>query len=78
MTAFFTSIIELYTTGFRSMVLGRKLWKIILFKIVIIFGVIKVFFFPNVLATNYATDQARASHVLSALTHTSPQTTLHP
>ncbi len=69
MTAIFKNTVSLYVNGFRSMVLGRQLWKIILFKLVIIFGVIKIFFFPNVLTTRYATDQERAAHVLSALTH---------
>jgi hypothetical protein len=50
------------------MVLGRTLWKIILVKLVVIFGVIKIFFFPDFLATTYPTDQERTDHVLSALT----------
>jgi len=68
MPSFVKNMYSLYVDGFRSMVLGRKLWKIILIKIVVIFGVIKIFFFPDFLATTYTTDHERADHVLSALT----------
>lgn len=71
MPSFVKNMYSLYVDGFRSMVLGRKLWKIILIKIVVIFGVIKIFFFPDFLATTYTTDHERADHVLSALTQTS-------
>ncbi|MBQ7741880.1 MAG: DUF4492 domain-containing protein [Bacteroidaceae bacterium] len=36
-----------YYDGFRSMTIGRKLWLIIAIKLVIIFAVLKLFFFPN-------------------------------
>ena len=78
MAAILKNTVSLYVNGFRSMVLGRQLWKIILFKIVIIFGVIKFFFFPNVLATRYATDQDRANHVLSALTQSTQEQQTRP
>ncbi|MGX9365730.1 DUF4492 domain-containing protein [Desulfoplanes sp. PS50] len=68
MPSFVKNMCSLYVDGFRSMVLGRTLWKIILVKLVVIFGVIKIFFFPDFLATTYATDQERTDHVLSALT----------
>jgi hypothetical protein len=68
MFSFVKNMYSLYVDGFRSMVLGRHLWKIILIKLVVIFGVIKLFFFPDFLAATFATDQERADHVLSALT----------
>ncbi|MBP5513355.1 MAG: DUF4492 domain-containing protein [Bacteroidaceae bacterium] len=40
---------DLYYDGFRSMTLGRTLWTVILIKLVVIFLVLKVFFFPNYL-----------------------------
>ena len=58
----------LYRDGFRSMVVGRTLWKIILLKLFIMFAVLKTFFFPNYLNTQFDTDQARADHVLENLT----------
>jgi len=38
---------RLYYDGFRSMTLGRTLWAIIIVKLIIIFAILKVFFFPN-------------------------------
>jgi hypothetical protein len=58
----------LYYDGFRSMVVGRTLWKIIFIKLFIMFAILKVFFFPNFLATNFDTDAERADHVLKNLT----------
>ncbi len=60
----------LYRDGFRSMVVGRTLWKIIAIKLFIIFAVLKLFFFPNYLATNFNTERDRAGHVLENLTRT--------
>ena len=57
-----------YIDGFRSMVLGRTLWKIIFLKLFIMFAVLKIFFFPNYLASNFADDDARAGHVLGNIT----------
>ena len=54
------------------MVLGRTLWKIILLKLLIMFAVLKLFFFPNYLATNFNTEQDRAGHVLENLTRIPP------
>ena len=38
---------DLYYDGFRHMTLGRTLWAIIIVKLVIIFAILKVFFFPD-------------------------------
>lgn len=38
-----------YIDGFRGMTLGRTLWCIILIKLIIIFAVLKAFFFPSYL-----------------------------
>jgi len=48
--------------------LGRTLWAIILIKVLIIFGVLKIFFFPDYLHENFTTDTERAEHVLTDLT----------
>lgn len=60
--------VEFYVCGFRSMVVGRTLWKIILLKLFIMFAILKVIFFPDFLATNFATDSQRADYVLRHLT----------
>ena len=57
----------LYADGFRSMTIGKKLWALILVKLAILFLVLKIFFFPDILATEYDTDAERANAVRSAL-----------
>lgn len=61
-------VYRFYRDGFKSMRLGRTLWKIIFIKLVVMFAVLKVFFFPDVLHTRFATDSERADHVLQNLT----------
>lgn len=61
-------IYSFYRDGFRQMTLGRTLWKIIFIKLFIMFAVLKFFFFPDFLATNFTTDAQRADHVIDQLT----------
>lgn len=58
---------DLYYDGFRSMTVGKTLWIIILVKVFIFFIVMKLLFFPNLLKTNFDTDEERADHVRSEL-----------
>lgn len=37
---------KFYRDGFRSMTIGRTLWKLILIKLFIMFVILKLFFFP--------------------------------
>jgi hypothetical protein len=50
------------------MTVGKKLWAIILIKLAIMFLILKLFFFPNYLKTNFDTDQERSDHVIEQLT----------
>ncbi len=61
-------IYHFYRHGFRNMTVGKTLWKIIFIKLFIMFAVLKVFFFPNFLQTNFSTDQQRSDHVIDQLT----------
>ena len=61
-------VIRFYVEGFREMTVGRTLWAIILIKLFIMFAVLKVFFFPDLLKSRYDTDEDRAAAVRSALT----------
>lgn len=45
----FINIWNFYYEGFRSMTLGRTLWALILFKLFIMFFILKLFFFPSFL-----------------------------
>lgn len=64
----FVRVFYFYYDGFRSMTLGKKLWIIILIKLFIFFVVMKLFFFPDILETNYDTDEERSNHVIERLT----------
>lgn len=59
-------IVRFYVEGFRSMTLGRTLWAVILLKLFIMFAVLRLFFFPDLLAGK--SDAERADHVLEELT----------
>ena len=48
----FSRVIDLYVDGFRHMTIGRTLWAVIIVKLIIIFGVLKLFFFPNYIGTH--------------------------
>ena len=64
----FARVFRFYLDGFRRMTLGRTLWTIILVKLIVMFAVLKLFFFPNYLQSNFADDKARAEHVADQLT----------
>ena len=67
-TGTITRISAFYIDGFRGMRLGKTLWLLILVKLIVLFGVIKFLFFPNVLETMYDTDAERSTHLLEQLT----------
>ncbi|MCL1981097.1 MAG: DUF4492 domain-containing protein [Proteobacteria bacterium] len=67
-----TRIYRFYRDGFRQMTVGRTLWKIIFIKLFIMFAVLKLFFFPDFLATRFATDTQRADYVIEQLTRPDP------
>ncbi|GAB6982934.1 DUF4492 domain-containing protein [Prevotella dentasini] len=48
-TGFFYRVFDLYYDGFRQMTLGKTLWAVILIKLFIMFAILKVFFFPNII-----------------------------
>ena len=60
-------ILRFYADGFRNMTVGRTLWAIIIVKLVVIFAVLKVFFFPDIPSTRHDNDAERAAAVRSAL-----------
>ena len=62
-------VFKFYYEGFRNMTWGRKLWVIILLKLFIMFAILKIFFFPDVLKRDFTTDEERSDHVLEQLTN---------
>lgn len=61
-------ILSFYKEGFASMRLGRRLWLIIVIKFIILFGIIKWFYFPNYLEDNFDNDTQRSYYILEQLT----------
>lgn len=43
-------IFNFYVSGFKNMTWGRTLWKLIILKLIILFAILRVFFFKPVLA----------------------------
>ena len=50
-----------YRDGFKSMTLGRPLWILIFLKVIILFAVLRAFFFQPVLAGK--TEEQKIEHV---------------
>ena len=65
----FKRIFDFYITGFKEMKVGKQLWLIILIKLFIMFAILKIFFFPNFLKTNFDTDEERSDYVIEQLTN---------
>jgi len=64
----FSKIFNFYKDGFASMRLGKKLWLIVAIKLFILFVVIKLLFFPDILKENFSTDKERSNYILNQLT----------
>ncbi|MDE6022136.1 MAG: DUF4492 domain-containing protein [Muribaculaceae bacterium] len=62
-------IVDFYVDGFKNMTVGKKLWAIIFIKVIILFFVFKLFFFPDLLKENYDNDDDRARAVAEQLTN---------
>ena len=60
-------VVRFYLGGFREMTLGRSLWLIIAVKLVVLFGVLKLFFFPDFLETRFDNDTDRGDYVLEQI-----------
>lgn len=65
----FKRIFQFYYQGFKGMTVGKTLWTIIILKLAIMFLILKVFFFPNFLKTNFKTEKERSDYVLEQLTN---------
>ena len=66
----FKRIFYFYVDGFRNMSsLGKYLWLIILIKLFIMFFVLKLFFFPDILNVKYDNDEEKSNHVIERLTN---------
>jgi len=68
MKLIFKNIFQFYYQGFKNMTVGKKLWAIIIIKLIVMFLILKVFFFPNFLKSNFKTDKERSDYVIEQLT----------
>ncbi len=64
----FIRIIRFYIEGFRTMTWGKTLWIVILIKLFIMFAILKVFFFPDFMKTNFKSDDERSKYMIEELT----------
>lgn len=53
----------MFRDGFKGMTLGKTLWTIVIIKLVIMFFVLKPFFFPNFLNSNFEDSKSKADYV---------------
>ena len=60
------SIWKFYAEGFRNMTWGRQLWGLIFLKIVILFFILRLFFFQPALSGK--TEEQKIDHVGNQLT----------
>ena len=59
------AIYNFYVEGFRNMTWGRQLWWLILLKVVLLFLVLRAFFFKPILAGK--SDELKIEHVSNQL-----------
>jgi hypothetical protein len=58
----------MYVDGFKNLTWGKPLWIIILVKLFIMFAILRLFFFPNVLNSRFDTDKEKSEYVSKELT----------
>lgn len=59
------AIYNFYIEGFKNMTWGRQLWWVILLKVIILFWVLRAFFFRPVLAGK--SEQQKIEHISNEL-----------
>ena len=60
---FFTMFID----GFKNMTLGKTLWTIVIIKLIIMFLILKPFFFPNFLGSKFDDSKGKSDYVSEEL-----------
>ena len=59
------AIYDFYVEGFRNMTWGRQLWWVIMLKVILLFAVLRVFFFKPVLAGK--SEEQKIEHISNEL-----------
>lgn len=66
---------KMFRDGFTSMSpLSKSLWILVIVKLIIMYFILKPFFFPNVLDSTYKDDADKANHVRTELFENVPGT----
>ena len=58
----------MYVDGFKNLTWGKQLWILILVKLFIMFAILRVFFFPNILNSRCETKTEKSEYVSKELT----------
>ncbi len=61
----------MFRDGFKSMTLGKTLWVIVIIKLIIMFLILRPFFFPNFLNSKFDDSQSKSDYVSEELINTS-------
>lgn len=57
----------MFCDGFKSMTLGKVLWTLVIIKLIIMFLILKPFFFPNFLGSKFDTNEEKSNYVSKQL-----------
>lgn len=53
----------MFRDGFKHMTLGKTLWTLVIIKLIIMFLILKPFFFPNFLNSNFDDSKSKGDYV---------------
>lgn len=57
----------MFWEGFKGMTLGKILWTIVIIKLIIMFLILRPFFFPNYLNSKFDNEESKADYVRQEL-----------
>lgn len=61
----------MFRDGFKSMTLGKTLWTIVIIKLIIMFLILRPFFFPNFLNSKFDDAESKSDYVTEELINNS-------
>ena len=61
----------MFRDGFKKMTLGKTLWTIVIIKLIIMFLILRPFFFPNFLNSKFDDSQDKSDYVTEELVNRS-------
>jgi hypothetical protein len=63
----FSDFVAMYIDGFQHLTWGKPLWVLIGIKLFVLFAILRVFFFPNLLNTRFDTEEEKSNFVFKEL-----------